>query len=148
MKLSTKGTYGLRAVLDIAIHQRSGPVALNSIAKREDISEGYLEQLMALLKRAGIVRSVRGAQGGYLLTRNPKDLTVGEIIRVLEGPVAPVACVAGDNPEECHRAASCVTRLVWEKLAECISGVLDSFRLEDLVQEAAKRGEQENMYYI
>ena len=148
MKLSTKGRYGLRALLDMAIYQNEGPVTLNNIAAREDISEGYLEQLMMPLKRAGIVKSIRGAQGGYLLSRNPKDVTVGEIIRVLEGPIAPVACVDEENPEECERSSFCATRMVWEKVRDSISGVLDSFSLEDLVQETKKHGEKENMYFI
>jgi Rrf2 family protein len=148
MKLSTKGQYGLRALLEIAIYQNEGPVTLNNIAARQDISEGYLEQLMMPLKRAGIVKSVRGAQGGYLLSKNPKEVTVGEVIRVLEGPIAPVACVDEENPEECVRADFCVTRIVWEKVRDSISGVLDSFSLEDLVQESKKRGEAENMYFI
>ncbi len=148
MKLSTKGQYGLRALLEIAIYQNEGPVTLNNIAARQDISEGYLEQLMMPLKRAGIVKSVRGAQGGYLLSKNPKEVTVGEVIRVLEGPIAPVACVDEENPEECVRASFCVTRIVWEKVRDSISGVLDSFSLEDLVQESKKHGEAENMYFI
>lgn len=148
MKLSTKGRYGLRALLDMAIYQGNGPVTLNNVAERQGISEGYLEQLMMPLKRAGIVRSVRGAQGGYLLSKDPKDITVGEIIRVLEGPIAPVACVSEDFPEECERAGSCVTRIVWEKVRDSISEVLDSYTLEGLVQESKKHGESENMYFI
>ena len=148
MKLSTKGQYGLRALLDMALFQSEGPVTLNNIAERQSISEGYLEQLMMPLKRAGIVKSIRGAQGGYLLTKDPKNITVGEIIRVLEGPIAPVACVDEDNPEECERASFCATRMVWAKVRDSISGVLDSFTLEDLVQESKKHGDAENMYFI
>ena len=148
MKLSTKGRYGLRALLDMAIYQSNGPVTLNNIAERQGLSEGYLEQLMMPLKRAGIVRSVRGAQGGYLLSKDPKDITVGEIIRVLEGPIAPVACVNEDFPEECARAGSCVTRIVWEKVRDSISEVLDSYTLQGLVEESQKHGETENMYFI
>lgn len=148
MKLSTKGRYGLRALLDMAIFQHEGPVALNNIAERQGISEGYLEQLMMPLKRAGIVKSVRGAQGGYLLSKDPKEVTVGEIIRVLEGPIAPVACVSEEYPEPCERSSSCVTRLVWEKVRDSISGVLDSYSLADLVDESNKHGDAENMYFI
>jgi Rrf2 family protein len=148
MKLSTKGQYGLRALLDMAIYQNEGPVTLNNIAERQDISEGYLEQLMMPLKRAGIVKSIRGAQGGYLLTKDPKNVTVGEIIRVLEGPIAPVACVDEENPEECARSSFCATRIVWAKVRDSISEVLDSFTLEDLIQESKKHGDAENMYFI
>jgi Rrf2 family cysteine metabolism transcriptional repressor len=147
MKLSTKGQYGLRALLDMAVYQHQGPVALNNIADREGISEGYLEQLMMPLKRAGIVKSVRGAQGGYLLSKAPKDVTVGEIIRVLEGPIAPVACVNEDFPEACERSSSCVTKLVWAKVRDSISEVLDSYSLEDLVQES-KKHTGSDMYFI
>nr|WP_028990878.1 Rrf2 family transcriptional regulator [Thermacetogenium phaeum] len=149
MKLSTKGRYGLRAVLDMALHKSEGPITLNSIAERQGISEGYLEQLMMPLKRAGLVKSVRGAQGGYVLAKEPKDITVGEVIRALEGPIAPVACVSEDYPEECERAEGCVTRLVWAKVRDSIAEVLDSFTLEDLVQESRKHtGQSSYMYYI
>ena len=93
MKLSTRGRYGLRAMLDIAINQGDGPTTLPSISERQGISVGYLEQLMVPLKKEGLIRSVRGAQGGYLLAREPEKITVGDIIRALEGPIAPVACV-------------------------------------------------------
>ena len=148
MKLSTKGQYGLRALLDMAIYQNEGPGTLNNIAERQGISEGYLEQLMMPLKRAGIVKSIRGAHGGYLLTKDPKNVTVGEIIRVLEGPIAPGACVDEENPEACVRSSFCATRIVWAKVRDSISGVLDSFSLEDLVQESKKHGDAENMYFI
>ena len=104
MKLSTKGQYGLRALLDMAIYQNEGPVTLNNIAARQDISEGYLEQLMMPLKRAGIVKSVRGAQGGYLLAKRPEGSHGGRGYPCSGGPIAPVACVDEENPEECVRA--------------------------------------------
>jgi Rrf2 family protein len=132
----------------MALCQSEGPVTLNNIAERQGISEGYLEQLMMPLKRAGLVKSVRGAQGGYLLARDSKEITVGEVIRALEGPIAPVACVDEQNPEECERSSFCATRMVWAKVRDSISGVLDSFTLADLVQETKKHGEAENMYFI
>lgn len=135
LNISTKGRYGLRAVLDMAIHQENDPIALSSIAERQGLSEGYLEQLMIPLKRAGLVRSIRGAQGGYLLVKEPKNIKVGDVIRALEGPLAPVACVNEDYPEECQRAESCVTRMVWAKVRDSVAEVLDSFSLEDLVKE-------------
>ena len=138
MKLSTRGRYGLRAMLDIAINQGDGPITLNSISKRQGISVGYLEQLMVPLKKEGLIRSVRGAQGGYLLAREPDKITVGDIIRALEGPIAPVACVSEDYPEECDRAEGCVTRLVWAKVRDSIAQVLDSLTLADLMEEANK----------
>ncbi len=138
MKLSTRGRYGLRAMLDIAINQGDGPITLNSISERQGISVGYLEQLMVPLKKEGLIRSVRGAQGGYLLAREPDKITVGDIIRALEGPIAPVACVSEDYPEECDRAEGCVTRLVWAKVRDSIAQVLDSLTLADLMEEANK----------
>ena len=142
MRLSTRGRYGLRAMLDMAIDQSDGPITLNSISERQGVSIGYLEQLMMPLKKEGLIRSVRGAQGGYLLARDPKDIPVGDIIRALEGPIAPVACVSEDYPEECDRAEGCVTRLVWAKVRDSIVEVLDSLTLYALVEEARKNSEQ------
>ncbi|HHW28054.1 MAG TPA: Rrf2 family transcriptional regulator [Syntrophomonadaceae bacterium] len=142
MKLSTRGRYGLRAMLDIAINQGDGPITLHSISERQGISVGYLEQLMVPLKKEGLIRSVRGAQGGYLLAREPEKITVGDIIRALEGPIAPVACVSEDFPEECDRAEGCVTRLVWAKVRDSIAEVLDSLTLADLIEEANKSSDQ------
>jgi Rrf2 family cysteine metabolism transcriptional repressor len=142
VRLSTRGRYGLRAMLDMAIDQSDGPITLNSISERQGVSIGYLEQLMVPLKKEGLIRSVRGAQGGYLLARDPEDITVGDIIRALEGPIAPVACVSEDYPEECDRAEGCVTRLVWAKVRDSIVEVLDSLTLYALVEEARKNSEQ------
>jgi Rrf2 family cysteine metabolism transcriptional repressor len=142
VRLSTRGRYGLRAMLDMAMDQSDGPITLNSISERQGVSIGYLEQLMVPLKKEGLIRSVRGAQGGYLLARDPEDITVGDIIRALEGPIAPVACVSEDYPEECDRAEGCVTRLVWAKVRDSIVEVLDSLTLYALVEEARKNSEQ------
>src|SRR5665647_2430709 len=109
MKLSTRGRYGLRAMVDMAQSEDKGPIAIRTIAERQGISERYLEQLMVPLKRAGLVKSVRGSQGGYNLGRDPEKITAGDIIRVLEGPIAPVECVSETNPESCQREDYCVT---------------------------------------
>ncbi|MDW7673150.1 MAG: Rrf2 family transcriptional regulator [Bacillota bacterium] len=149
MKLSTKGEYGVRAMFDIAMRHGEGPISLKSIAERQDISEHYLEQLIAGLRKAGLVRSIRGAQGGYILAREPDEIKVGDIIRVLEGPIAPVDCVCEEEPEKCNRAESCVTRGIWAKLRDSISNVLDSITLADMCQEAAELKHKEaNMFYI
>lgn len=137
MRLSTKGRYGLRAMLDIAQSQEEGPVAIHSIAQRQDLSSRYLEQLLIPLKQAGLVRSVRGSQGGYVLGRAAGSITVGDVIRVLEGPIAPVDCVNELNPDECDRADYCVTKKIWSRLRDSIVEVLDSYTLEDLMKEAA-----------
>lgn len=136
MKLSTKGRYGLRAMLEMALNEdHKQPMATRTIAERQGISERYLEQLFIPLKQSGLVRSVRGAQGGYILGRDPKDISVGDIIRVLEGPIAPVDCVNEVNPDQCERLNCCVTRDVWLKLRDAMSEVLDSYTLEYLAEE-------------
>ncbi|GAB4260260.1 MAG: Rrf2 family transcriptional regulator [Thermincola ferriacetica] len=120
MKVSTKGHYGVLAMFDLAQHYGEGPVSLKSIAERQGLSEPYLEQLIAVLRKAGLVKSVRGAQGGYILAREPRDIKVGDIIRVLEGPIAPVECVSQDDPEHCLKFDFCVTKSVWEKVKKVL----------------------------
>jgi len=136
MKLSTKGRYGLRAILVIAQNQEEGPVTIQTIAQRQDLSSRYLEQLLIPLKQAGLVKSVRGSQGGYVLGRVPGKITVGDVIRVLEGPIAPVECVNELNPDDCDRADYCVTKKIWSRLRDAMVEVLDSYTLEDLMREA------------
>ncbi|MBO8169747.1 MAG: Rrf2 family transcriptional regulator [Thermoanaerobacteraceae bacterium] len=147
MKLSTKGEYGLRAMFDLAQRYGTGPVSLKSIAARQEISEHYLEQLIAVLRKAGLVKSVRGAQGGYMLAREPEEIKVGEIIRALEGPIAPMECVSEEDPEECHRSESCITRKIWRRVRDSISEVLDAITLQDMCDEAEKE-RQKNDYYM
>jgi Rrf2 family protein len=136
MKLSTKGRYGLRAMLDLASNAEESPRTIHAIAERQEISERYLEQLLIPLKQSGLVKSVRGSQGGYILGRAPQDISVGDIIRVLEGPLSPVDCVSEQNPDDCKRAGICVTRPIWTKVRDCIAEVLVSYSLQDLVNEA------------
>lgn len=138
MKLSTKGRYGLRAMLDMAQNGEDGPITSHTIAQRQDISERYLEQLLIPLKQAGLVKSIRGSQGGYVLGRSPKNISVGDIIRVLEGPLAPVDCVNEVNPDDCERADYCVTRGIWARVRDSVAEILDSYTLEDLVNESRK----------
>ncbi len=138
MKLSTRGRYGLRAMLEMALSMNEGPVVLRTIAERQGISERYLEQLLIPLKKAGLIKSIRGSQGGYVLKRDPRNITVGDIIRVLEGPIAPVECVNEADPEECKRAGYCVTRKIWSEVRDSIIKVLESYTLEDLVVESRK----------
>lgn len=147
MKLSTRGRYGLRAMIDMAQSEDKGPIATHTIAERQGISERYLEQLMVPLKRAGLVKSIRGSQGGYVLGRNPDDITAGDIIRVLEGPIAPVECVNEQNPEICERSDYCITRVVWTKVRDSIAEVLDSYSLTDLAQESQRLPAKENFVY-
>jgi len=147
LKLSTRGRYGLRAMIDMAQSEDKGPIATHTIAERQGISERYLEQLMVPLKRAGLVKSIRGSQGGYILGRKPEDITAGDIVRVLEGPIAPVECVSESNPESCARANYCVTRDIWTKVRNAIADVLDSYTLDDLAQESQKMPEKVSFIY-
>lgn len=135
MRLSTRGHYGLKAMFDLAQHYGASPTPLKSIAGRQKIPENYLEQLMAVLRKAGLVNSVRGAQGGYILARNPNEVYVGEIIRVLEGPIAPVECVNEIKAAECDQVDYCITRTVWERVRDSIKEVLDSISLADMCND-------------
>ena len=132
MKISTKGRYALRLMIDLAMNSAGEPVSLKDVAKRQGISEKYLEQIISVLNRAGYVKSIRGAQGGYLLRRAPEEYTVGMILRLTEGSLAPVTCVEdGDFP--CERQENCVTVILWKKINDAINSVVDSITLQDLV---------------
>lgn len=131
MKISTRGRYALILMLDLANHNRGVPVPLKETAKRQQISEKYLEQIISSLKKAGYVKSLRGAQGGYMLAREPQTYTVGSILRLTEGSMKPVACLE-DEPNQCSRAGECVTLHLWKMLDEAIEGVLDKVTLQDL----------------
>ena len=152
MKISTQGRYGLRALVDLAVHESSGPIPLREISQREDISERYLEQLFAKLRKAGIVSSVRGAHGGYKLNRDPREITVGDVVRVLEGDLAPVDCTKEDVEDKCEFVNRCVTYEVWKEVKEKIEEVVDSRTLQDLKERAMEIKQQESdrgyMYHI
>lgn len=138
MKISTKGRYALTLMLDLALNDTGDTIRIKDIAARQGISEKYLEQIIAVLNKAGFVKSVRGPQGGYRLARKPKDYTVGMILRLTEGSLAPVACL-DDDPNDCSRQEECVTIYIWEKLYAAINDVVDGFTLADLVElELAK----------
>ena len=134
MKISTKGRYALRMMVDIAQQGRECPVALREIAQRQGISVKYLEQIAAVLTRAGYLKSVRGAQGGYILTREPKEYTAGEILRLTEGNLAPVECLEAEK-NLCPRAEHCTTLRLWEELNQVVRQVVDGRTLEDLADE-------------
>lgn len=141
MRLSTRGHYGLKAMFDLAQHFGPDPIPLKSVAERQNLSEHYLEQLIAMLRKAGLVKGVRGAQGGYILAREPDRITVGDVIRALEGPIAPVYCVSEEAPGDCVEAADCIPRSVLARVRDGIAGVLDAISLADMCIEAeeAKR---------
>ena len=148
MKISTKGRYGLRALIDLSMNGGNGlPVLLSDIAKRQGISDKYLEQIATQLHRAGIVKTVRGRKGGYLLNRAEKDIKVSDVMEVLEGPMCVVDCVA--EPDSCSRSPSCSTRDVWTLLSHKIEEVLSSYTLADLAKlQEEKNGKETSMYYI
>ena len=139
LKISTKGRYALRLMLDLAVHDRGGYIPIKEIAKRQSISEKYLEQIISILGRAGFVQSIRGAGGGYKLSHPLKSYTVGMILILTEGSLAPVACL-DSNVNTCDRNSQCATLMVWEKLYEAINGVVDSITLEDLVEYEKQLG--------
>ena len=132
MKISTKGRYALRLMMDLAENNTGSPISLKDVAKRQDISDKYLEQIISILNKAGYVRSVRGAQGGYMLKMEPQNYTVGMILRQTEGSLAPVACIE-DDEIVCDRQQQCVTSIVYKKINDAISGVVDHITLQDLV---------------
>ncbi len=133
MRLSTRGRYGVRAMCDLAEHYGKGPVGIKSIAQRQQLSEMYLEQLVGVLRRHGLLKSVRGAHGGYVLSRTPGEISIGDILRVLEGDMAPSECVHEDHA--CDNAASCASRRVWVRLYQSMTDVMDAMTLQDLLAE-------------
>ena len=141
MKISTKGRYALRLLLDLAVYNTGEPISLKDVAKRQEISEKYLEQIISLLNKAGFVRSIRGAQGGYMLAKAPSEYTVGMILRLTEGSLAPVSCV-GEDSIECERRQGCVTVRVWEKLNDAVNQVVDNITLADLVEWHQEKADQ------
>lgn len=138
MKLSTRTRYGIRAIIELAGNHGKGPLQIKLIAKRQEISVKYLEQLMAILKSAGFVRSVRGAKGGYFLSSPPNQIKLSEVFNCLEGPVTTVECVSDEN--YCARIVDCIARGVWVEVQEAIENVLQSITLQDLVDRSRSKG--------
>ena len=134
MKLSTRTRYGIRAILELAEKDGSGPLRVKTIAQSQDISAKYLEQLMSILKSAGFVRSMRGSKGGYMLAKAPNQIKLSDVFDCLEGPVTTVECV--EDKDFCARAADCVARQVWAQVQQAITNVLQSITLQDLVDRA------------
>ena len=144
MKISTKGRYALRLMLDLALNNSGKPVRIRDVSERQNISDKYLEQIISVLNKARFVRSIRGPQGGYLLTRRPEEYTVGMILRLTEGSMAPVDCV-DEELGHCSKMTECATSVVWKRLNDAISDVIDNITLQDLVDwQIVKNGE----YYI
>ena len=137
MKISTKGRYALRMMLDLAEHQNDGYVALKDIAQRQNVSKKYLEQIVPILNKSDLLRTNRGFQGGYRLAKTPDKYTVGEILRATEGSLSPVACL-DHEPIECERSGECPTLPVWQGLYKVINEYLDSVTLQDILNQQNK----------
>lgn len=147
MRISTRGRYGLRALVDMALHVDESPVSLREIAERQGVSESYLEQVFANLRKAGLVNALRGAQGGYILSKPASEITLGAILRTLEGPITPVQCTS-HSESCCDRKEYCITRPIWVELEQLISNYLDQTTLQDLLDKANVQADGDPMYYI
>ncbi len=145
MKLSTKGRYGLKAMVDLAINYGKDPICIKGISSRQNISEYYLEQLFSVLRKANLIKSIRGSGGGYILARPPVEITVYDILEVLEGPIEISTCL--DN-EDCNNTDYCATRIVWKKIKDSIDSVTISITLQDIVDDSSNilkiKGEKPN----
>lgn len=142
MKLSTRGRYGIHAMYDLALHADGGPQSIKAIAEREAIPEAYLEQLIAALKRAELVTSTRGAQGGYMLARAPEAITVGDVLRALEGGLNLVDCL--DEADACDRACACPSRVVWQKVRDGLNAIVDGITLKDMIDDYERMNARED----
>ena len=141
MGISTKSTYGIRAMFELALYHSRGPVSVTHVSEKENISVSYLEQLLSKLRRKGLVKSIRGPKGGYVLAKKPKEISVGEIVRALDGDITPVHCV-NNKPSNrgCKMIDKCVTKAVWKKLKDAVNSSLDSVTLKDLCNDAKAMG--------
>lgn len=136
MKISTKGRYGLRAMVDIALHDETEAVSISSISERQGISVSYLEQLLAKLRKAELIKSIRGAQGGYRLNLPAQEITVGSVLRALEGDLRPVDCSELMDKGGCESANFCVTKYVWQKMNDSINETVNHISIQELIDEA------------
>ncbi|MCI0849595.1 MAG: Rrf2 family transcriptional regulator [Chloroflexi bacterium] len=146
MKVSTKGDYGVRALVELAHHYGDGPVQSAEIASRQEVPEPYLDQLLTSLRRAGFIRSVRGRQGGHVLINDPDEVRLSDVMVALEGSLAPIACV--DDPEACTRTGGCVQRDVWERVRDATQEILDSVSIGDLAAKEREQNKNGGRYYI
>ena len=142
MKLSTRGRYGIHAMYDLALNAEGGPQSIKAIAEREGMPEAYLEQLIAVLKREKLVTSTRGAQCGYTLARRPEEITVGEVLRALEGGLSLVDCL--DEEDTCGKSCACPSRIVWMKLRDGLNAIVDGITLQDMIDDYKRLCAQED----
>jgi Rrf2 family protein len=147
MKLTFKGDYALKAILDLSVNSQNGKVvSLSDISKRQDIPVAFLEQIMLILKKAGYVRSKAGKGGGFLLAKRPEDIHLGEIIRLIEGPIEPIACGAKDQPSGCAEEERCAFREVWVQVTDAVSGIVDTVTFAQIMRRTEELREQPTEY--
>lgn len=146
MKVSTKGDYGVRALIELAHHYGQGPVQSAEIAACQEVPEPYLDQLLTTLRRAGFIRSVRGPQGGHALIREPREVRLSEVMLALEGSLAPIPCV--DDPDACTKTGGCVQREVWERVRDATLEILEKVTIADLAEKESEYSRNGGRYYI
>lgn len=144
MKLSTRARYGLKALIDLGVNSVNDTVSLQSIAQRQQISVSYLEQLMAMLKKAGLVKSSRGAYGGYQLGKPANEISVGDVLRVLEGSLDAASCPGIENDGSCHGSDVCVAKIVWQRINDSITNAVDTLMLDQLIEESRRVHEEKS----
>lgn len=147
MRLSAKGEYGVRAILDVALHSGQGPAQVREIAKRQAIPERFLEQVMASLKKGGLLQSTRGSQGGYILARPASEISLADVIEVIEGPITLMECVDESSSKRCGQAGLCVVRNVWQDVQNSIVKVLKSATLDKMCKETEEKEKNTNLVY-
>jgi Rrf2 family protein len=147
MLVSTKGDYATRALQDLAIHYDQGPVQIEGIARRQGLPARYLEQVLLMLKRAGFLRSKRGVNGGYYLAKPPREITIGEVLQAVDGPVAPIFCVTAGKRELCPKEGICALQDVWAEVRDAVSKVVDTTTLEDISRRLRTKQEAGRVTY-
>jgi len=148
MRISTKGDYATRALQDLAMHYEEGPVPIEAIAQRQALPARYLEQLLLTLKRAGFLASKRGVNGGYYLAKPPREITLGQILRAVDGPITPIFCVSENPREHCSQESSCSLRDVWADVRDAVSAIVDHTTLQDICERIRSRTKERITYQI
>ena len=148
MRISTKGDYATRAMQDLALHYQSGPIQIEEIARRQGLPARYLEQLLLVLKRAGLLESKRGARGGYYLAKHPREVTLGQVVRAVDGPVSPIFCVTAGKRRICPKEAEgCVLRDVWAEVREAVTRIVDHTTFEDICRRIQEKQSAHRLTY-
>ena len=145
MRFSAKGEYGVMAILELALNSGQGPVQVRNIATRQGIPVRFLEQVLSALKKAGLVESIRGSQGGYILARSSAEISLAQVLEAIDGPIRPMDCVSDEKTSLCCNAKDCVVKDVWEEVKVSIAGVLNSISLNDMCERKRKKGEPQHI---